>query len=470
MPFATPNKGSNFFIVEPKYGRMTFLDQIPDYLSNHCINGRTEAVSSQFDIADRYADSLQEPIADAVPVAYFGDHLHAYYNWHLAISNMRQSRPVTLLHFDTHPDMRGTGYRPVPDVYGESVHDRKRYAEDFLSLANFIDAAIYDRMFESAFWILPEWAKGGSGMFAGYWNLTPVSYQAQHLYSERKDFELCFAIRHQEVAGRRGFDTFNAGVCDKFSEGDLVQKSFPFRKSYLDELPDMTDRSVILDIDMDWFCNTGWDTAEAIHSEFDCAAAMPGAIDSLIASLKEKNISPIGVTIATSPDYFPTEATSEGLYLLLSGLIESGVVENPELHSGTPSHSANVAYFARSLYNFIQHRIENPEVKDGEPFVCELNQVDESLGYVHSPVSTRDETKSMPSSWSESCRKIPFACVAGDYFQYIHMARELGLLKLAGALEEFERGGSISESDLLAILSPLLSNVPYQEFQIECRP
>lgn len=436
---------------------LTYINTIPDYLGDYCIDirnadGTSQRSSSALDKAEKFISPAKE--GSRFNVAFFGDHTSAYYYWHLSKRERELKDGAVLVHIDTHNDMSSwfqeetnletLAIVPLPPPASSGLNKFKEYTNDKLGISDFIAAALVDGLVSEIYWVLPDWAQPNSRPGEFYWGQNPLVAKII-VASPSRDFTLyaCAVKISDEVCG---YLTPQKTEC----EGEI--KTIPVHKIYKEELPDFKaeKRSVIVDIDLDWFNNTGWKCDYPLRHETTLTEALTNA-DGLVNSLLEKHILLSSLTIATSPDYTFTELADDLLERLVEGLLHGYAAAYPEVLKGMPSYSLNTVILARSLFNFVYDNMRK------DPRLAEYNECveTESAVYVFNSEIVNMGLPIEPERFYavyggllNPGRAIPkpkmsflgrFDNNRGSYSRFISLSDDYGLTVLKGSLEELQR-------------------------------
>jgi hypothetical protein len=186
---------------------------------------------------------------------------------------------LTIIHFDTHSDLHAY---PDPTVNTDR--------ED---ISDFMNRLATDGRIAEVYWVLPEWTRNAEYR-EHYWELglpdEPASYvegpQVLDIHADRTQRLLYFGAAPAAASNIA---------------------SVRFHKVLLDELPDFTGRSdVYLEIDGDYFSNSGFDTVLQGHTN-------PTRNDMLVnfatvaEALKTRGVRPLIASWCLSPSYTALE-------------------------------------------------------------------------------------------------------------------------------------------------------------------
>jgi hypothetical protein len=186
------------------------------------------------------------------------------------------SKPMTMIHADTHSD----------------IHGQKATEE---SIANYINKAMKDGSVDRVIWAMPDEA------------FKPEN--KEHFLSSDP------ASRHY-MANDRTSDTIYVNkdtgemkfASDNPKPEDVKDwRKVEFQKMKMSDLPDMKGKNVWLDIDADYFANSGHDTNGGVKIPFKGEKGF----EDFTAALKDKNVQPNLTTCARSPEYTTGENKME---------------------------------------------------------------------------------------------------------------------------------------------------------------
>jgi hypothetical protein len=170
---------------------------------------------------------------EPVPIYILDEHNEAFYFWHKARAEDRRNGPLDLFHVDAHDDMGRPGaFRKSLYPPGESSADSLEYVRDFaateLHNGNFIIPAVLAGLVQNVYFVYPKWRK---------------------FKPQRKRFNVSSVFGEGKV--------LKYGMKPMDNQETKLQKALPDMKSYrfsmldIDKVPG--NRTVILDIDLDYF-------------------------------------------------------------------------------------------------------------------------------------------------------------------------------------------------------------------------
>ena len=275
----------------------------------------------------------------AIPCKVFSEHQWAFYYW--LTSGLKDA---TLIHCDTHADLNGL-YGEVPsELLGENPELVRQFTEKSLAITNFIAPAVWLGIVKEIYWVLPEWAARGSKYEKYYWGFSaaekvPQSYgESLNLEAIKENEERITAFREFEkqaqlvlaresadfkyfaaqLEGYLHFMPFGVANSPPFRGemsrsdrggpncGESAPKEILVHKVYLGELPPNLTNT-ILDIDLDYFSCTGFDTFSVGLPQFT-VPELASSVHNFARQLKgDSSFVPKLITIATSPNYTPLE-------------------------------------------------------------------------------------------------------------------------------------------------------------------
>ncbi len=186
---------------------------------------------------------------------------------------------LTIIHFDTHSDLHAY---PDPAVNTDR--------ED---ISDFMNRLATDGRIADVYWVLPEWTRDPEYR-ARYWETGLPNEPAAYVEGP-KVLEI-FADLAQRLLY---FGTAPAGASNI--------ATVRFHKVLLDELPDFTGRSdVYLEIDGDYFSNTGFDTNLQGHSN-PTRDEMLANFATVADTLNARGVRPLIASWCLSPSYTALE-------------------------------------------------------------------------------------------------------------------------------------------------------------------
>lgn len=405
-----------------------------------------------------------------VNVSFFGNNNRSYYQWHRSLKEKEIQAGSILVHFDTHSDMdRGEIFLPPES---DSLHyDLNQYTDEELSIANFIIPALYEGTISEVYWVLPDWAAKGTEKGRGLQFASGFETGRNEYYVGRNksDGSIYFSVnkpKRKYVSNIRKIVIHNI---------------------YKEDLPDFSRKSesIIVDIDLDWVQNTGYDTMShydkdsqfvGVYSEYSLDKSF-GSIKGLVATLKDKGIKPGSVTISLSPEYTFTDNVDDLADALVREISDSGWIQNPEFIFGDASYSLNGYFLGNALYQLVMDNKQldpriNPEsdvsVADfnGQRVAGVLQTIDEkeyphrrhshSRGYANGIFN-----RTLPSSHRQGY--LTYKTSRNDYSFFIELSKRYGFEKLRESLEELQTiqallSGEVDEAykKVLTLIKPML--------------
>ena len=180
------------------------------------------------------------------------------------------NEPKTLIHVDTHSD-----------IY------RKDYKDE--NIANYVNRFVADGSVKEVYWVAPDESKGGAG---DIWN--PNIDESVALVSGPKDETIYVDKKTNEMTFQKP---------DNYEKQKANYREVAFHKRLLNELPSFNgDKNLLLDIDADYFANSGSDTSG--HLSFNPnKQELQNKLDKFVTTLNNKGIQPVLTTAALSPEY-----------------------------------------------------------------------------------------------------------------------------------------------------------------------
>lgn len=192
-------------------------------------------------------------------------------------------RDMTVVHFDTHSDFYTYG-RPQDYVSGGDISE-------------FINVLVARGDVAEIYWVLPDWTRQ-PGIRETFWDeefYRSETGQPTYYLAGPKSLSMWVDVD-------RGDIIFDAPTTD----ADAYRRVL-LHKVTLDELPDLSaNRNVYVEVDADYFSNTGYDTDSA-------AGENPGRAELLTQlmrasdTLKARGTRPRLVSLSTSPSYTADE-------------------------------------------------------------------------------------------------------------------------------------------------------------------
>jgi hypothetical protein len=183
--------------------------------------------------------------------------------------------PKVVIHFDSHSDLN-TVFK----------------AGNAPTIANYLNQAVLDGTVSEIYWVLPEYARAGTPQSDSFWP-APDSFNfggGPFLGTDQRDYTMF--VYEEGTSFVRLPKTPLAEV--------------KVHKVYADELPDFSaeERSLYLDVDADYFSNTGYGSVAGYNpTEEELAFGLAG-FDRALAT---KHIRPQVFTLSASPFYTACE-------------------------------------------------------------------------------------------------------------------------------------------------------------------
>ncbi len=214
----------------------------------------------------------------------------------------KRSEKKTLLHFDTHGDMRFSVDIPPVWCYNSpqaSLMEKARcldnYVNDALSVSSWIAPYVYEGRLNRIYWIVPDFAPDSGTMAPHlgrhtYYSYRILSKKGTLLYLGPYKPEEALSIIRNESGGQ-----INARLAGKV-------ESIEVHILKLGALPAI-EGDIFLDIDLDYFSNTGYRDSGIRH--IATVKEYRQTIEVLTNTLRKKNVHPIMITMAYSPAYAP---------------------------------------------------------------------------------------------------------------------------------------------------------------------
>lgn len=200
---------------------------------------------------------------------------------------------LTVIHFDAHSDLWAY---PAPSEYALS--------ED---ISNFLDTAILKGVAGEVYWVLPDWTRE-EPYAKDYWFDNELPDTPEPYVQGPRDLQI-FVDRE---AGALYFGSPPQG-----------RENLPvvhYHKVLLSELPDFAGRdNVYLEIDGDYFSNTGFDTEPQGHIN-PSRGEMLSTIAKVADTLKQHGVKPRLTSWCLSPDYTAPEDELDQDFFFLSVL------------------------------------------------------------------------------------------------------------------------------------------------------
>ena len=218
----------------------------------------------------------------------FGGSLFDYFQNHnqaldiidaLTEDGLLQKKPATLIHFDSHSDM----YR-----VSRKEDKTPNYGQGY---ADYINSLILDGTVEELFWVIPDESRTPENQEI-YWNPETGIDEVFHsvMFNGTRTQTFYVDERDKDIS----FDK-----PDDYNVNPAWYRTITFHKVILEELQlERNDRPIIIDIDADYFCNTGNDTPNEMIVPYD-----EYNITRFLTTLENLGIRPMLTMGALSPGY-----------------------------------------------------------------------------------------------------------------------------------------------------------------------
>ena len=234
-----------------------------------------------------------------------------------------------IIHVDTHSDLM-----------------RSRIKRE--SIADFLNTVLAQGQCSEIYWVLPDWTKD-SKVKDTFWNNN--SYKLLFLDDKTED---TFYVKNGNVFFTKPEDL------------DGSYKTVKFHKVTIDDLPSFAaKKNVQLDIDSDYFSNTGFDTAgEVLANNNPSTTELSENLQTFTRKLEDKGINPEIVTLARSPNYTSPEDLPV-IEAYFKGIYGNSAITELALHGWDKESDM---YLLAELYNSVQDsptkKMQNPNFQD----------------------------------------------------------------------------------------------------------
>jgi len=386
----------------------------------------------------------------------FSEHQYAFNYWYK--SGIKEA---TLLHFDTHADMNGFFCKSL-SIYQKEIMANKQYrnikdiSKD-LDVANFIVFAAYLGVIKDIYWIIPSWAYRGSKYEKFYWGYLqdikdealPQNYlqkkalEKSNIDINKDDIEIIENNNKKLLYGPKSkleflIESSNnylyfSPVLSEKESSSKNSKKITIHKVYQEELPQNLDNT-ILDIDLDYFSCTGFDTFSLGLPDFS-QKELEDMIYKWSDNINQKQIWPSIITVATSPNYTPTK------YLeTLPEIIVNNLKKNQfkiRLKQGETSYNLHILTLVANLEIKLDYiKINDPrsqkDINEKEVYSF-LNSYKELHQYEIPEICYKQDK-------FDVFIKKPFKSIDlqnKDFSNYLLLTEEYNLLELKKCLEAF---------------------------------
>ena len=215
----------------------------------------------------------------------------------------KNSKVPVLVNFDSHSDL--------------SVNN-KLYR---ISIANWVNFCIKKFDIDEFYWVIPEHIiravnkkmfvitskKIEETNFFCFENMetNPLKNNFGHVYYSKKT---------NEIRNEKNFEYINK-KCDKYGISPILdEKDWKKVKVTIlteDELGELNNKKILLSVDADYFCNSGFDTTLKLNNVDITKDNLLNKFDNFIDKLEENNIDIACCSLTYSPIYFPSKFKKE---------------------------------------------------------------------------------------------------------------------------------------------------------------
>jgi len=287
---------------------------------------------------------------DTKIVDIFQDHNQAIDALKVAKDKGLITKPLTLVHFDTHSDiLPGRG-------------------SDYENIASWVNKTLANGTVNDMYWVIPDWSKDKQ-VKNTFWNKkqntkkyifdSPIKYGGLNSqFDGQKNRILYVNSKTDEVYIKKPAD---------YNTNDY--KTVNFHKLTAGELPSFKgNKNVQVDFCGDYFGNTGFDTSDNASHNYT-HNELNQVFSKTLKNLKQKDINPVIVTAALSRNYLPPEDEVEVKRFY------QDIASNSEAKSSflaEHEHTNTYSYFYKNLHK------ENKEISENSIYksLYELSYID----------------------------------------------------------------------------------------------
>ncbi len=209
----------------------------------------------------------------------------------------KSSRQYTLINFDTHSD----------------IYIDKSIQTD--TIANWVSYMILNYNLQGYFWVLPDFIKQNEDYKQVFAKKSTLGEMALMFFDDRNEdssalytTQLYINREKNELLSKNKINHIN-NKCRDFNMPILVDtsslQSINVTRCFADELPDYSNKKVILSVDADYFCNTGFDTIDRINNNNITESELIENFEKFLDMLYDKNIRADFISLTLSPIYTP---------------------------------------------------------------------------------------------------------------------------------------------------------------------
>ena len=210
-----------------------------------------------------------------------------------------------LVNFDTHSDI-------IVNTKNEK-----------LNIGNWVNYCIKHLNIDTIYWILPSYIvdshtnkimyekeneKPNNKNFIGHQNITLTP-----LKNNKKTF--FYFIDTDELFEENHINKLDKQL-KKFNINENILSKTNYKKIEIiiltmDELVQLKNKDVLLSVDADFFCNTGFDTLKRINNQLTSKEQLISLFEEFIDKLYLNKINPLCTSLTQSPIYFPQKFKAE---------------------------------------------------------------------------------------------------------------------------------------------------------------
>ncbi len=226
------------------------------------------------------------------------NHSEAYYAFKSFTDKTEKKIPI-LVNYDTHSD----------------IYQNFKLSYNDLNIANWVNYCIRDFHIKEIFWVIPQYITENKRYKRIYENQseceinrplsgfdnTPLNLNEinkQEVYFNTKTGELISPQRKIKLEKN----------CNQFNMSSVFEKAENLTKINLyilasGKLNLLKGKEILLSIDSDYFCNSGFDTNEGINNKMVSKEDLINSFNTFTSELLKNEIKPIAVSLSYSPIY-----------------------------------------------------------------------------------------------------------------------------------------------------------------------
>ena len=279
-------------------GQPTLIKQLKKASYNRCII--PQIIKKQ----KKYSFWKQKGYRKKINKIFASSHFDYFPNHNQTLDSMKafnkigilKGIPATLIHFDTHSDMCKDDLKK----YLKNKSFGSEYSKDAFehSIWSYVNTMIRGNQVNNVYWVIPDGTKRSRIGRQIFWNKKDIPVYTSILFNG--EFSQKFYIKKGNISKE---EPIHWSVPEDYDNNASSYRIINFYKIVLNDLLNIKIKSpIILDIDADYFSNTGYDTIGKFEVKFK-----EDTITNFISILDKANIRPVVTTGSLSPQYVGDE-------------------------------------------------------------------------------------------------------------------------------------------------------------------